>query len=221
MTGGDVGMLWLTTQQVIAARVAHEIKNTLNGVAVNVEVVRSRLARAASGSSGSGPAYGTQGQGSVSFAETASREFERVSAQTEALIALVRPVRRPADVALVAAQLAVLLGLAAQRDGGQLVVEGTDDGGARTSMDGEAVRLTIAQAMLAALPEGAAHDVRCVVTTAPGDGPRLTMTRAGSGEPIALPDEVARVAGAAGIRLPADERAELTLQFPPLRGADA
>lgn len=219
--GGDVGALWLTTQQTIAGRIAHEIRNTLNGVAVNVEVVRSRLARVAAGQSGSGPAYGAQpGQGSLSFAETASREFERVSAQTEALLALVRPVRRPTDVALVAAQLATLLGLAAQRDGSTLTVEGTDDGGARTSMDGAAVRLAVAQAMLAAMPDGVTHHVRCTVTVAPGEGPRLTMTRTGSDGPIVLPDDVARVAGDAGLRTASHAETGLQLLFPPSRGAD-
>ena len=216
---GAVGPLWLATQQVIAARVAHEVKNALNGVAVNLEVVRSRLARAAAGESGAGPAY-VPGQASIAFAETASREFERVSAQTEALLALVRPVRQPTDVALVAAQLAVLLALVAARDGGRLTVEGTDDGGARTSMDGEAVRLVVARAMLAALQDGVAHDVRCIVTMAPGEGPRLTITRAGRDEPIVLPADVARVAGEAGLRTLADDAA-LTLQFPPARGGDA
>jgi signal transduction histidine kinase len=219
--GGDVGALWLTTQQAIAGRVAHEIRNTLNGVAVNVEVVRSRLARVAAGQSGNGPAYGAQpGQGSLTFAETASLEFERVSAQTEALLALVRPVRRPADVALVAAQLATLLRLVAQRDGGVITVEGTDDGGARTSMDGEAVRLVVAQAMLAALTDGIAFDVRCTVTIAPGEGPRLTMTRTGSDEPIVLPADVARVAGDAGMRTASHAGTGLLLLFPPSRGAD-
>ena len=211
-TGSDVGMLWLTTQQVIASRIAHEYKNTLNGVAVNLEVVRSRLARAASAGNGNASA-------ATSFAETASGEFERLSAQSEALLALVRPVRAPADVALVAAQLAVLLALTAGRDGGSLSVEGTDDGGARTSMDAEAVRLVVAQAMLAAIDEGAAHQVRCTITAAPGEGPRLMMSRVGGGG-FALPHDVARVAGAAGIRLATGHDTGLLLTFPPAAGVD-
>jgi hypothetical protein len=219
-TAGDAGMLWLATQQVIAARIAHEYKNTLNGVAVNLEVVRSRLARAAAGASGSGPAYGSgQGQGSLSFAETASAEFERLSAQSEALLALIRPVRAPADVAHVAAQLAVLLGMAAGRDGGSLTVEGTDDGGARTSMDAVTVRLVVAQAMLAALEEGSAHEVRCTITAAPGQGPRLSMTRVGGGS-FALAHDVARVASQAGIRLATGDDSGLLLTFPPAAGVD-
>ena len=217
--GADVHALWLATQHQVAGRVAHEIKNTLNGVAVNLEVVRSRLARAAAGESGVGPAYKGPGQASIAFAETASTEFERVTAQAEALLALVRPVRSPTDVALVAAQLAVLLALPAGRDGGSITVEGTDGGGARTSMDAEAVRLVVAQAMLAALDTGAAHEVRCTITAAPGAGPRLTMTRVGGGA-FALPNDVARVAGQAGCRLAASDDSGLQLTFPPATGVD-
>lgn len=211
---GNVDALWLATQQAIAARVAHEIKNTLNGVAVNVEVVRSRLARAAAG-----PA-GVVAPSAASFAETASTEFERVTVQVEALLALLRPVRSPVDVRDAALGLARLLSLAAERDGGSLTVEGTDDGDARTSMGGETVRLLVARAMLAALEGGAAHQVRCVVTTAPGEGPRLTMTRTGSDAPMALPDDVARVAGEAGVSLSVGPETGLILTFPPAHGAD-
>lgn len=58
-------------------RAGHEIRNALNGVAVNVEVVRSRVAR----------------QGSTteiaSFAERATSQIEEASALTEGLLALV------------------------------------------------------------------------------------------------------------------------------------
>ena len=219
---GDATLLWLATQQAIASRIAHEFKNTLNGVAVNLEVVRSRLARVAASESGSGPAYGSgKGQGSLSFAETASGEFERLSAQSLALLSLLRPVHSPADVGAVATQLAVLFALAAARDGGRLAVEGTDGGDARTSMGGEAVRLVVAQAMLAALEDGAAHDVRCTVGTTAGTDPRpyLTLNRAGTGGPIALPEDVLRVAAAAGVGITTGDIG-LTLSFPPPSGAD-
>jgi hypothetical protein len=228
-----VGRLWLTTQQVIAARVAHEIKNTLNGVAVNLEVVRSRLGRVAAAgavSARTAPA-GDTGQTSraaaalpTSFAETASSEFEQLTREVEALLALVRPVRQPPDVALVVAQLAGLLGLAAERGGGRLSVEGTDDGDARTSVDGETVRLVVAQAMLAALQDGGTTSVRCVVSQVAGEGPRLTMISAGGRDTLALPDDVARVAAAAGVLVDTASPGAspgLILAFPPAPGADA
>ena len=219
---GDASLLWLATQQAIASRIAHEFKNTLNGVAVNRDVVRSRLARAAASESGSGPAFGSgKGQGSLSFAETASGEFERLSAQSLALLSLVRPVQSPADVGAVTSQLAVIFALAAARDGGRLTVAGTDGGDARTSMSGEAVRLVVAQAMLAALEDGVAHDVRCTVGTTAGSDPRpnLTLNRVGTGGAFALPEDVVRVAAAAGVGIATGDMG-LTLSFPPPSGAD-
>ena len=41
----DVGALWLLTLQRAVGRASHDVKDALNGVSVNVEVVRSRAAR--------------------------------------------------------------------------------------------------------------------------------------------------------------------------------
>ena len=41
----SVDALWLDTLQRICTRVAHELKGALNGVSVNLEVVRSRSER--------------------------------------------------------------------------------------------------------------------------------------------------------------------------------
>ena len=212
----DVAALWLATQQAIASRTAHEIKNTLNGVAVNLEVVRSRLGRS--------PANAT----SVTFAETASQQFEVLTRQTEALLALVRPVHAPADVAQLVAQLAALLDAAAQRDGARLVVESTENGAA-TAVDGAVVRLVVASALLAAIEAvapsrsvaaGAGHDVpvvRCLVTV-DEEGPRFVVRKDGDAM-VALPADVARVAADAGVRVVVE--GGLTLSFPPTpRGDD-
>jgi len=61
----------------IIRRAGHEIRNALNGVAVNVEVVRSRVAR-------EGPAPQV-----ASFAERAVSQIGDVSALTDGLLALV------------------------------------------------------------------------------------------------------------------------------------
>ena len=52
MSGGEehLSALWLVTLQRLTDRTAHDIRNALNGVAVNLEVVRSRAARGADGS---------------------------------------------------------------------------------------------------------------------------------------------------------------------------
>jgi hypothetical protein len=61
----------------IIRRAGHELRNALNGVAVNVEVVRSRSAR-------EGPAKEL-----TSFADRASAQVSEASALTDGLIALV------------------------------------------------------------------------------------------------------------------------------------
>ena len=42
----DLEVLWLRTLQTVVDRAAHEIKDALNGVSLNIEVVRSRSRRA-------------------------------------------------------------------------------------------------------------------------------------------------------------------------------
>ena len=43
---GDARVLWLAMVQRLMGRAAHDVKDSLNGVAVNLEVIRSRAARA-------------------------------------------------------------------------------------------------------------------------------------------------------------------------------
>jgi signal transduction histidine kinase len=61
----------------IIRRAGHEIRNALNGIAVNVEVVRSRSAR-------EGPAGELK-----SFADRASAQVEEASALADGLLALI------------------------------------------------------------------------------------------------------------------------------------
>ncbi len=68
-------------------RAAHEIRNPLNGVAVNLEVVRSRLARG----SGDPASIGR-------FAESAASESERAAELVQALLELARPLATPVDL---------------------------------------------------------------------------------------------------------------------------
>ena len=41
----DIDTLWLRTLEEVVNRAAHEVKDSLNGVSLNVEVVRSRADR--------------------------------------------------------------------------------------------------------------------------------------------------------------------------------
>ena len=69
----------------IVRRAGHEIRNALNGVAVNVEVVRSRVARPG-GERGSGKAGATE---IVSFAERAGAQVGEAASLTNGLLSLV------------------------------------------------------------------------------------------------------------------------------------
>jgi hypothetical protein len=69
----------------IIRRAGHEIRNALNGVAVNVEVVRSRAARTA-GEAEAGKGSATE---VASFAERAGSQIGEASALTDGLLTLV------------------------------------------------------------------------------------------------------------------------------------
>jgi hypothetical protein len=73
----------LDTVREIVRRAGHEIRNALNGVAVNVEVVRSRVAQREAGS----------GMGATaeiaSFAERAGAQIGEATALTNGLLSLV------------------------------------------------------------------------------------------------------------------------------------
>jgi signal transduction histidine kinase len=192
-----VARLWLATLHEIAQRAAHEIKNALNGVAVNLEVVRGRLGRP-----------DATAEGAARFANTAGAEFERVSACTEALLSLSRPPRTPVDVG---AELRALRTLLAAGAAGE--VPGARAAGASCA-GGEEVRLALGAALLAACTDRAAPcaaELRATGTVAV----RITC----DAPPDDFDPEVADVARGAGIGVTVAPDV-ITLTFPPLRAGD-
>src|SRR5437016_10023630 len=109
----DVDTLWLQTLYEVVNRSAHEVKDSLNGVSLNLEVIRSRTARPEDNH-----------QALLPFATSATEQLELLSARTEAVLFLARPARDPADVGLALKHLAVLLVPSAKAQGGTLKVEG-------------------------------------------------------------------------------------------------
>ncbi|HVD59714.1 MAG TPA: hypothetical protein VNC11_02505, partial [Gemmatimonadaceae bacterium] len=71
---------WLTTLESIVRSSNHETRNSLNGLMVNLEVVRSRLARQSDDSSK---------QDVLSFAEQAVEQAESVARLFEGVSALI------------------------------------------------------------------------------------------------------------------------------------
>jgi hypothetical protein len=139
----ELERLWLRTLQKVVDLAAHEIKDSLNGVSLNVEVVRSRSQK-----DGSAAALSQ-------FASAASNQLETLTERTEALLFLARPPRRGSqpDVALVLRHLAALLVPAAKADGGKLAVSGCETP-APTSATSEAVRLALTAGLLTLMEMG-------------------------------------------------------------------
>ncbi len=195
---GEVEALWLTALQQVAGRAAHEIKGALNGVCVNLEVVRSRAA-----SQAAAPASGL-----ARFAEAASDQMQAVVAMNEALLALTRRPREVVDVLTTARQLVALLGPAAQAEGGRLEIADAPSNGGVTSAPPSAVRLVLATAMLRALERRTATTCRVDA----GDG-MVIRVECADGSPIELDPRVAQVAAEAGIRVDGGPGG-LSLAFP-------
>jgi signal transduction histidine kinase len=195
----QIEVLWLDALQRVAGRAAHEIKGALNGVSVNLEVVRSRAAHQAAA-----PASGL-----ARFAEAAASQLEELVAMSEALLALTRRPREVVDVLATAGHLVALLGPAARADGYSLAISGQPTNGwSATSAPAAVVRLVLGSVMLCALD-------RRIATTCRVDAPDGMVIRVecADGGTIELDPRVAEVATAAGIRVDAGPDG-LSLAFP-------
>jgi signal transduction histidine kinase len=192
-----VERLWLAALQRLAAGVGHEMRNALNGVAVNLEVVRSRSAR-----------DGMPATSLAQYASTASDQLESVIAIAEALVALNRAPQRPVVAGRVADQLLALIRpqLVAVGGSARLVVEGEG----KSDVSAEAARLVLAGALEAAATVAAEHRSELLCIVRPADGVQVEVT-AGQG-PLSLGDEIRHVAIENGIDVRAN--AGITLTFP-------
>jgi len=142
--------LWLRTLEEVVNRAAHEVKDSLNGVSLNVEVVRSRAGRPGAA------------EGLVAFATSAAEQLELLSNRAEAVLFLARPPRDPADVSVALRHLAALLTPAAKADGKRLVVDGYGIS-APTSAQAQPTRLALAAGLLGLIREGS--PARCDLTS--------------------------------------------------------
>lgn len=187
--------LWLETFQRVCGKTAHELKGVLNGVSVNLEVVRSRSMKPGIAASAVAP-----------FAASASTQFDAVMDLTEALLALSRPASGPVDVAATVKWLVHLLAPAARADGRELRIEGSLDGLGTTSADGSAVRLAIAATLLASLDS-------CNTVACRASGAQLQVTTERDEPPPSPGDDVVAAVRDAGIAIQPDAPA-VSITFP-------
>ncbi len=201
----DVERLWLAALQTLAANVAHELRNALNGVAVNLEVVRSRSSRDGVAASALG-----------SYATAASDQLEQVIAISDALISLARAQDGAVVVGRTTDRVAALVRPVLVAAGGslELVVEG--DG--MTQVPAEATRLFIAAALqraVEATAESAGDGSKRAVLTCrirPADGVELCIEGTFARVPR-LDSAVSQLANEFGVGVHPTE-SSITLTFP-------
>jgi signal transduction histidine kinase len=185
--------LWSEALQALAGLVAHDLRNALNVVAVNLEVARSRSARGADASA------------IAPFAATAATNFETAAAAAEALLAFARAEPAEVNLAAIVGRLGRLFGIGGRRT---LHIADHSGGRARTSVPADIARATVARSVLAALSGD--DTVACEITV--HDGILLSVTGATRVSP--LPDsELVAAAAAHGVRFASRDRA-LELRFP-------
>lgn len=198
----DVAALWLAAHQEIVDRAAHELRNSLHAVAVNLEVVRSRLQRKSPDIAAVAP-----------FAETASAAMEGLSALAEAFLTLARPARQPADVGTLLRALFTVLEPVARRADDHVRFRPPPVGDGVTDAPADVSRLVLAAVALEALKRPAS--VTCTIE--PVNDGRFAVHFAGW-FPIRLPDAILHVVRGADI-LPEQEQGDGTrLTFPAVRG---
>src|SRR5918993_3667015 len=136
----DAGVLWLAALQRALGRAAHDVKDALNGVSVNLEVVRSRASRADAPASAVAP-----------YADAAAQQLERLTTLLEAVLALGRIERAPTDVGVTLRRVAAVCGASNSSADARVTVRETSVGDARTSVTGDAVRLALVAPLLEAV----------------------------------------------------------------------
>jgi signal transduction histidine kinase len=201
----SVDELWLDVLQQVSARTSHELKGALNGVSVNLEVVRSRSARADAAAAAVAP-----------FAASAADQLEAVVEMTEALLRLARPPREPVDLGDTIDGLTSLLAPSARAEGGSLRVESPSRDVAALAIRprGNVARLLIGSALLAALSRKG--DIRCRVEA--GEDAVVGVECVDAEGPIELPADVLAAAAGADIRVHCEGQS-ISMAFPRASGA--
>lgn len=194
---GDAERLWLETFQLVNAKVAHELKGALNGVSVNLEVVRGRSEQPDQ------PATAV-----ARFAAAAATQLDAVIDMNEALLSLGRRARDPVDVGAVVRQLAALLVPAGRAAGSALTVVVDADGmPAAVGLPAALVRSIVGRALLGTIDAGGGE------VQLSGEDGAVRLSLAGRDGTPGLDAAIAGAARRAGVVIEQDGT-KLTLTFP-------
>lgn len=201
---GDARVLWLSMVQRLIGRASHDVKDSLNGVAVNLEVIRSRAEREGALASAVAP-----------FADAAGQQLERLTSLLDALLAVARQERDPVNVGVALRRVATLCTASTSADDAKVVVDEDLADEAITALPGEVVRLALAAPMLEAVHgDGRPPSlVRCAIEVTPAE---VFVTIAAEGRQVTMPTAVAGVVRGAGVRWTDGEQDQgaLSLAFP-------
>ena len=197
----DAGVLWLAVLQRALGRAAHDVKDALNGVSVNLEVIRSRAARAEAPAASVAP-----------FADAAAQQLERLTGLLEAVLALGRSEREPADVGITLRRVATLCSASSAATDARVSVRDVGVGDAHTRVPGDVVRLALVSPLLEAVV-GQRGEPRGHVECELASEADAIVVRMHADRPVPMPPEVAETLRAAGVTW-SESADELSLVFP-------
>lgn len=201
VVASDAGALWLAALQRALGRAAHDVKDALNGVSVNLEVIRSRAARAEASASTVAP-----------FADGAAQQLDRLTGLLDAVLALGRSERDPADVGITLRRVATLCSASSTATDARVTVRDAAVGDAHTRVPGDAVRLALVAPLLEAVV-GRQGEPRGQVDCELASEADAIVVRLHAGRPVPMPTEVAEPLRAAGVTW-SESADELSLVFP-------
>ncbi|HKP16269.1 MAG TPA: hypothetical protein VJT85_09390 [Gemmatimonadaceae bacterium] len=197
----DAGVLWLAALQRALDRAAHDVKDALNGVSVNLEVVRSRAGNAGAAASAIAP-----------FAEAAAHQLDRLTALLDAVLALGRRERGPADVGITLRRVAALCSASNAVSDARVTVREALIGDARTGVASDVVRLALTAPLLDVVASRRGESRETVVCELTGDGDALVV-RLLADRAVPMPADVAEALRAVGVRW-TESANELSIVFP-------
>ncbi|MEP7000898.1 MAG: hypothetical protein ABI969_10490 [bacterium] len=199
----DIGALWLQTLQRAMGRASHDVKDALNGVSVNLEVIRSRAGRPES-----------QASAVLQFASAAGQQLDRLTTLIEAVLGLSRVSRSPADVAVTLRRVVTICGASASS--ADAPVRFVEDGGmnsTETCAHEDVVRLALLAPLLhLVIGSDRAQPLSEVTCTLAHADDAVRVVIAAAGRRASMPEGIAALLRGAGVRW--TEGDDLSLAFP-------